>query len=585
MSTGPGRRASSALAQGAALLVLLPVLGVAVGVVAAGTAPWRRLAGSGWVALTGTTLALVALVVLGSVVLGAGLAWLTTAYAFPGRRALSWLLVLPTAVPAYILGLVWSSLLAYPGPVQAGWRAALGEDAPFPPVQTLPVAAAVLVLTLYPYVYLLARVAFREQAATPYGAARTLGLRPLQAARRVVLPLARPSLAAGGLLVALEVLSDFATVQYFGVDTLSVGIYKVWRGQFDRPAATVLALLVLLIALALLGGERWLRRGARFSAALRDTTPLAPLRLRGARAWAATGACTGVLLLAVVVPVVTLLLWSTTTPLRSPDGSIDPGLLAAAANSVLLAAQAAVVVVVLAVLLVHAARVDGRRRVRLAVQTTVSGYAVPAPVLAIGALLVLAGARTALDRLGLPGGGGLVTGSVAVLVVVYAVRFLALGYTSTEARLTGVSPSLTSAALSLGARPRRVLLRVHVPLARSGLAVAAVLVAVDALKELPIVLLLRPFGFDTLAVEVWQLAADSRYEMAGLPALAIVTAAMIPVVLLFRGDDEAEPAADAVEVLPATAGAPGGGNGGVPGGVPGGGNGGVPGAALTGVAR
>ena len=543
MSRGGGRRASTAVVTAAGLLVLLPVVAVAAGVVTAGSAPWGRVAGSGWLPLLGTTLALVALVLVGSVALGGGLAWLTTAYRFPGRRALQWLLVLPTAVPAYVLGLVFSSLLSYPGPVQTSWRAVLGQDAPFPPVRTLPVAAAVLVLTLYPYVYLLARVAFREQAATPYGAARTLGLSPLQAARRIVLPLARPSLAAGGLLVALETLSDFATVQYFGVDTLSVGIYKVWRGQFDRPAATVLALLVLLLALALLGGERWLRRGARYSSSVRDTTPLAAVRLTGGRAWAATAACSVVLLLAVGIPLVTLALWSSTTP-------VDLGLLVAAGNSVLLAAQAAVVVCVLALVLVHTARVDGRRRIRLGVQATVSGYAVPGPVLAIGALLVLAAAREALDALGLPGGGGLVTGSVAAVLVVYTARFLALGYTSTDARLSAVSPSLTSAALSLGARPGRVLRGVHLPLARSGVAVAAVLVAVDALKELPIVLLLRPFGFDTLAVRVWQLAADSRYEMAGLPALAIVVVAMVPVVLLFRGDDDAELAADAVDAVP-----------------------------------
>ncbi len=547
MTSSAGRRASGAVVPAAALLVLLPVLAVAVGVLNAGSAPWHRVAGSGWVPLLGTTLALLALVLLGTLVLGAGLAWLTTAYRFPGRRVLQWLLVLPTAVPAYILGLVWSSLLSYPGPVQSSWRAVLGEDAPFPPVRTLPVAAAVLVLTLYPYVYLLARVAFRDQAATPYGAARTLGVRPLQAARRIVLPLARPSLAAGALLVALEVLSDFATVQYFGVDTLSVGIYKVWRGQFDRPGATVLSLLVLLLALALLGGERLLRRGARFSSPVRDTSPMAAVQLTGVRAWAATAACSLVLLLAVGIPLLTLALWSTTTGI----GDVT-GFLTATANSVLLAGQVSVVVVVVSLLLVHAARVDGRRRVQLGVQATVSGYAVPAPVLAIGALLALAGARSALDALGLPGGGGLVTGSVLALVVVYTARFLALGYTTTEARLASVSPSLTSAALSLGARPGRVLRGVHLPLARSGIAVAATLVAVDALKELPIVLLLRPFGFDTLAVHVWQLAADSRYEMAGLPALAIVLVAMIPVVLLFRGDDDVQLADDAVDVLPAT---------------------------------
>lgn len=549
MSTRPGRRASSVVVAAAALLVLLPVAAVVVGVVTAGAAPWSRVADSGWAPLLGTTLALLALTLVGATVLGAGLAWLTTAYRFPGRRALQWLLVLPTAVPAYILGLVWSSLLSYPGPVQSGWRAVLGEDAPFPPVRTLPVAAAVLTLTLYPYVYLLARVAFREQAATPYGAARTLGLKPLQAARRIVLPLARPSLAAGALLVALETLSDFATVQYFGVDTLSVGIYKVWRGQFDRPAATVLALMVLLLALGLLGVERWLRRGARFSSNVRDTTPLSRVQLTGGRAWAATAACTAVLLLAVVVPVVTLAVWSTTTPLRGVDGSFDAAFLAAAANSVLLAAQVAAVVVVVALLLVHAKRVDPRRRIALGVQATVSGYAVPGPVLAIGALLVLAAVASLLERVGVSG-GGLVTGSVSALVVVYAARFLALGYTSTEARLESVSPALTSAALSLGVRPRRVLTRVHLPLARSGVAVAGVLVAVDALKELPIVLLLRPFGFETLSVRVWQLAADSRYEIAGLPALAIVAVAMIPVVLLFRNDDDADLASDAVDVVP-----------------------------------
>jgi iron(III) transport system permease protein len=545
VSRGAGRRTSLAASWGAAAVVLLPALVLLVGVVSSGTAAWQRAGAAGWLGLTVTTLVLVAATVTGTLVLGAGLAWLVTAYRFPGRRAMSWLLVLPTAVPGYILGLVYSSLLSYPGPVQSASRSLFGDGSWFPPVRVLPVATLVLTLTLYPYVYLLARAAFRSSAATSYGAARTLGLSPLGAARRVVLPLARPSLAAGGLLVALETLSDFATVQYFGVETLSVGIYRVWRGQFDRPAATVLATLVLLLALALLAGERWLRRGARFAPQTRDTRPLEPVRLTGRRAWATTGVCAAVLAVAVVVPVATLLTWSATAPLQGPGGSLDPAFLEAAANSVLLAAQTAAVVVVVALLLVHFARIDGRRRVRVAVQTTLSGYALPGPVLAIGALLVFAAVRELLDLVGLPGGGTLVTGTVAGLVLVYTVRFLALGYTTVDAKLASVSPSLTSAALSLGAPPRRVLTKVHLPLARSGLAVAAVLVAVDALKELPIVLLMRPFGFDTLAVRVWQLAADSRYESAGLPALAIVLVAMVPVVLLFRGDatatDSAEP--------------------------------------------
>lgn len=550
MSRASGRRTSSVLSGGAALVALAPVGALAVGVAAGGAAPWQRVGDSPWQRQTASTLALLALVVAGAVLLGGGLGWLTAAYRFPGRRTLSWLLVLPLAVPGFVLGLVWSALLSYPGPVQTGTRALFGDDAWFPPVRTLPVAATVLAFTLYPYVYLLARAAFRSSAAVPYGAARTLGLTPLQAVLRVVVPLARPSLAAGALLVALETLADFATVQYFGVDTLSVGIYRVWRGQFDRPAATVLAASVLLLALALLAAERRLRRGARYAAPVRDTTPLAPTTLTGRRAWAATAGCSLVLAVTVVVPVVTLVTWSATTPLRAPDGSFDPAFLTAAANSALLAAQVAAVVVVVALVLVHAARVDARRRVRLGVQATLSGYAVPGPVLAIGALLLLAAARAVLDALGLPGGAALVTGSVTALVAVYAVRFLALGFTTVDARLTAVSPALTSAALSLGARPRRVLREVHLPLSRSAVAVAAVLVAVDALKELPIVLLLRPIGFDTLAVRVWQLTADSRYELAGLPALTIVLVAMLPVALLFRrelADPQPRPAAAAAD--------------------------------------
>jgi iron(III) transport system permease protein len=391
--------------------------------------------------------------------------------------------VLPLAVPGYILGLVWSSLLSYAGPgaerhprgarrrrlVPAGAHAAGRGRRP--------------VLTLYPYVYLLARAAFRSQAATPVRRRPhpRAGAGARRAARRR--PAGAPVAGRRALLVALETLSDFATVQYFGVDTLSVGIYQVWRGQFDRPAATVLALLVLLLALSMLAAERWLRRGARFTTSTRDTAPLAPVRLHGRRAWAATAACASVLLLAVVVPVVTLVSWSATTPLQGVDGSFDAAFLAAALNSALLAAQVAAVVVVLALLLVHAARVDARPGVRLGVQTTLSGYAVPGPVLAIGALLVFAAVREGLGAAGLPGGATLVTGSVAALVAVYTVRFLALGFTTVEARLSSVSPSLTSAALSLGAPPRRVLRSVHLPLARSGVAVAAVLVAVDALKS------------------------------------------------------------------------------------------------------
>jgi iron(III) transport system permease protein len=548
----PARRSWLTLALVVAGVVLLPLGALGAGLLLAGAGPWQRLAGAGVPQMAVTTLTLLVLTTAGTLVLGAGLAWLVTAYRFPGRDLLAWLLVLPTAVPAYILGLVYAALLSYSGPVQSAVRGVFGEDAWFPPVRSVPVAAAVLALTLYPYVYLLARAALREQAATAYAAARTLGLGPLTAARRVVLPLTRPALAAGLLLVAVEVLSDFATVQYFSVDTLSVGIYRVWRGQFDRPAATALALLVLLLALAALAVERALRGRARFAQATRDTRPLAPTRLSGIKGWAATGTCSGVLAVAVGIPVAQLVLWSSTTPLTQAGGGFDTAYLTALANSVLLAVQAAAVVLAVAVLLVNAVRLDPSRPVRAAAHASLVGYAVPGPVLAIGALLTFAAGRDVLDALGLPGGGALVTGTVAGLVLAYTVRFLALGFSSVDAGLQHVSPTLTTAALTLGARPRRVLTGVHLPLARSGIGVAAVLVAVDALKELPIVLLLRPFGFDTLAVRVWQLAADSRWESAGLPALTIVAVAMVPVALLFRRerDGSAGPYDEVVDPYP-----------------------------------
>jgi iron(III) transport system permease protein len=423
------------------VVVLLPVGAVCVGVLTAGSAPWTRAADAGWVSLAGRTLALLALTLAGTLLLGTALAWLTTAYRFPGRRALSWLLVLPTAVPAYILGLVWSSLLSFAGPVQRAWRALPG-DLPFPPVRTLPVAAAVLTLSLYPYVYLLARTAFAHQAATPYAAARTLGLGPWAATRRVVLPLARPSLAAGALLVGIETLSDFATVHYFGVDTLAVGIYRVWRGQFDRPAATVLALLVLLLALV---PARRRARAARAGALQPAGVEVdagragAPDRRPGVgrnlpRARRAHSLC------------------------RRPPG--DTGLLvggdAAAGTRWQLRRGLPA-----GCREQRAGRRAGGARCRRA--GAAAGAPEPArrparraahgPGLAVGICRPRSRPRhrraagpgraaRGLVAAGLPG-GGLVTGSVSAIIVVYVVRFLALGFTSTESRMSNVPMSMT----------------------------------------------------------------------------------------------------------------------------------------------
>lgn len=539
-------------------LVVLPVAVVAGSLLVPSQQVWAHLWSTRLPGMLVTTLALMLAVAVGTLALGGGLAWLVSAYRFPGRGAFAWLLVLPLAMPAYVLGFVFLSLLSYAGPVQGVWRELFGREAWFPSVRSLSGAAVVLSLTLYPYVYLLARVALREQAATTYEAARTLGLSRLAAARRVVLPLARPSLAAGLVLVMMETLTDFASVQYFNVETVSVGVYRVWKGMFDRAAATELAALVLMFGLAVVLLERGLRGRARYFQQGAGSRRLESTRLRSWRAWAATAVCGLVVGVAFFVPLLQLLLWVDPETVSGMSGAFHRRYLHLLADSLRLAAAAAVGCVTLAALVTNGTRLHGGRLTRSAAHLTMVGYVIPGPVVAIGVLLVVAGTDQVVRDLGLLSGGLLVTGSLIGLVYAYIVRFMALGYSGLEASLQKVSPSVTLAARALGASSTRILRRVHLPMIRSGVGVAFVLVLLDAMKELPIVLLLRPFGFETLSVWVWQLASESRWEGAGLPALTIVAAALVPVAILVRTTepsrsprDKSEPGVPARSPVPA----------------------------------
>ncbi|MGH3903018.1 MAG: ABC transporter permease [Pseudonocardiaceae bacterium] len=529
------RPAWVALVVAAAVLAVIPVVAVAAGALTPTPAMWAALWSTVLPEMITSTLVLMLAVAAGTFLLGAGLAWLVTAYRFPGSAVFGWLLVLPLAMPAYVLGFVFLSLLDFPGPVQTGLRAMFGPDVWFPEVRSIPAAAVVLSLTLYPYVYLLARSALLEQAPATFDAARTLGAGRGRAAWRVVLPLARPSLAAGLALVMMETLTDFATVQYFNVQTVSVGVYQVWKGQFDRQAATELAGLVLVFALLVIAAERALRGRARYHQRGGAGRGLPAVRLSGARGTAATAACAAVLAAAFVIPVAQLLWWSGADTIRGAAGMLDTRYGSYLLNSLVVGAIAAGCCVAIALVVTHGARMTGGRLTGAAAQLTTVGYAVPGVVVAIGVLIAFAELDEGLEALGVPGGTGLVvTGSVAGIVYAYIVRFLALSYHSVDASFTKISPAMTASALCLGASPARVLRRVHLPLVRTGVGAALVLVLIDSLKELPIVLLLRPFGFTTLSVWVWQLASESRWESAGLPALTIVAAATIPVLLLLR---------------------------------------------------
>jgi iron(III) transport system permease protein len=524
---GRGRAAWSAAVLVLALVVASPVLAVLADVTTGDAPAWPSNLGS----MVASTLGLMAGVAAGTLVLGAGLAWLVTAHDFPGRGILVWLLVLPLAMPAYILGFVFLSTFDVAGDLQVALRAWVpGLEVP---VRGLGGCIVVMTLSLYPYVYLLARAAFAEQAATTYDAARVLGAGRWRALRRVLLPLARPSLAAGLALVMMEVLTDFATVQYFGVQTVSFGVYQVWRTSYDFASAVQLSSLVLLFAVGVLVGERMLRGRARFTQKDRGVG-VVPERLTGWRGWLATAACLAVPGLGVLVPLVQLGRWAAQT-LVGQGRPIDPDAGTYVLTSLALATITALVCVSLAVVVSHALRLGGGRVVRAAAQVTTFGYAVPGAVVGIGVLLLLAGLDQVLRAVGVPGGTGLLaTGSGAAILFAYAVRFLAPAYQSVDASFARLPDSVTQSALSLGARPWRVLTRVHLPLVRPGLAVALVLVAIDAVKELPLVLLLRPFGFTTVSVWVYQLASEDFWREAAVPALLIVVLAMVPVALLVR---------------------------------------------------
>ena len=466
-----------------------------------------------------TTIVLTVGVVVGSVVLGVGLAWLVGAHRFPGRGVLSWALVLPLAMPSYILGFVTTAVFGVAGPVQTWWRDQFGRDAWFPEIRSMPGAIVTLTLTLYPYVYLLARAALRDQAATAVLVARTLGASRAEATRRVVVPMLRPAIAAGAAIVAMETLTDFATVQYFNLETVTVGVFRIWRGTYDRDAASEIATLVLVFALFAIGFERVLRGRARFGESAGQAARVEPLRAARLAGRGGDAGRHGRRHVGVPRPDRCGSLTWAIAEQRGPRGT--PMLVALRRvprqqprphrrhrrssacwrrrSSPTPAASAR------------------RRVVGVANRVSIVGYAVPGPVVAMGVVLALVGLDDLLERVGTGLPGFAATGSFIALSYAYAIRFLAPGLTTVEAGHRAGADEVTASAQSLGAGPLRCCGRIHLPLARTSVLAAAILVGVDALKELPIAYLLRPVGFDTLPVWVYDLASESRVP-AGRPA-------------------------------------------------------------------
>jgi iron(III) transport system permease protein len=518
-----------------ALLVATPILVVVSSLITPSRAIWAHLWHTYLLELVWNTLVLIAGVGMGVLLLGTGLAWLVTMYRFPGRRLFEWLLILPMAMPAYVMGFVFLALFDYTGPVQSTWRWMFGAKTWFPDIASPGGVIMVMTLGLYPYTYLLTRTAFREQSAGTVEAARALGFGERGVFWKVMLPLARPSIAAGLALALMEALADFGTVGLYGYSTFTVAIYRVWFGLFNREAATELASVLLCFTFGLLFLERGLRGRARFSQTEGCVRPLSPRPLVGWRAWAAVAICGGIVTAAFLLPVAQLLYWTLSTLGGPASDTRYPMFLL---NTLILAAVTAFVVVIAAVVLAYGLRLSRSPSIGCFARFACMGYALPGSVIAVGVLLPLAFVDHTLDdflrqMFGISS-GLLLTGSMAGLVFAYLVRFLAVSSQTLEAGLVKITPSMDMAARSLGTSPGGVLRRIHLPLLRGSLGCAAILVFVDVMKEMPATLLLRPFGYDTLAVRIWQLTSESFWEAAALPALTIVAGGILPVLLLIR---------------------------------------------------
>lgn len=471
-------------------------------------------------------------VAAGTLVIGGGLAVLVSFYDFPGRRWLDWALVLPLAMPAYVLVFVLVGQFGYANPLQSSL---FGGGLQLPGLRGPMGAIAVLSAVLYPYVYVLGRTAFLGQSRHALEAARSLGRSYGQAVRGVALPLARPALAAGGALAVMEALADFGAVNLLGYQALTDAIYRVWYGAFDQQAALQLATVLVALALLMVAAERVLRGRARYHQALARGDAVVPRPLRGRRRWLATAAPVSLLTLVFVLPVVQLLAWSVETV---ASGRLAVGIGDAALNTLLLGLAAATIAVITSTVVVYGQRVRPSRLGTVASRLAAVGYAVPGTVIAVAIYVPLVQVDRAVidvtERVTGVRPGLLFTGTVLGLIVAYVVRFHAQAFFALEARMGRIAPELDDAARALGADRTRVLSEVHAPLLWPGVATAALLVTVEVMKELPATALLRPLGGDTLAIMTWEATKDARFDAAALPALLIVAVSLVPVVALIR---------------------------------------------------
>ncbi len=519
-------------------IVALPVLSVIVLALFPEENIWPHLLETTLPRYLVTTIKLMIGVGVITLAIGLATAWAVTMCEFPGRKFFEWALMLPFAVPAYVIAYVYTSLLDYAGPVQIalrdwfGWQSA--ADYWFPEIRSLGGATIMIGLVLYPYVYLLGRAAFLEQSPSLFSVSRSLGHSALSTFFKVVLPIARPAIAVGLSLVLMETLNDFGTVDFFAVQTLTAGLFDTWMNLGNLGGAAQIATTMLMFVVLLVTLERYSRRRQQQFAARDNREPLHRFTMSFPRQMICVVVCAVPLVLGFVIPGATLGYYAW----EYFDVSWNPDFLRNTMNSLFLSGSAALTTLVIGVTLAYSRRLHNTRGMQVLMRLSSLGYAMPGAVLAVGVIVPLAGFDNWLDSLmrdylGVST-GLLLSGSAFALIFAYTVRFLAVSAGSVESALQKVTPSMDMASRSLGHSPGKTLVKVHLPMLRGTLITAALVVFVDCMKELPATLILRPFNYETLATYVYQFASDEQLYHSALPALIIVLAGIIPIILMNR---------------------------------------------------
>ncbi|MDK8465268.1 iron ABC transporter permease [Marinobacter sp. SS13-12] len=519
-------------------IVVLPVLSVIILALFPEENIWPHLLDTTLPRYLSTTLQLMAGVAVITLTIGLATAWAVTMCEFPGRRFFEWAMLLPFAVPAYVIAYVYTSLLDYAGPVQTtlrewfGWRNA--TDYWFPEIRSLEGATLMIGLVLYPYVYLLARAAFLEQSPSLFAVSRSLGHSALSTFFRVVLPIARPAVAVGLSLVLMETLNDFGTVDFFAVQTLTAGLFDTWMnlgnlGGAAQIATTMLAFVVILVTL-----ERYSRRKQQQFAARDNRDPIRRFTMSFPRQLICVAVCALPVIFGFLLPAITLGQYAW----EYFDESWNPDFIRNTLNSLFLSGTAALTTLIIGVTLAYSRRLHNTRGMQIMMRLSSLGYAMPGAVLAVGVIVPLAAFDNQVDSVmretfGVSS-GLLLSGSAFALVFAYTVRFLAVSAGSVESALQKITPSMDMASRSLGHTPGQTLVKVHLPMLRGTLITAALVVFVDVMKELPATLILRPFNFETLATYVYQFASDEQLAHSALPALIIVLAGIVPIILMSK---------------------------------------------------